>query len=412
MAYNIETVPIVELLEGNEGTHLGDLDTLRSRVFDYTLRATLIGREHVEIDFKGYTIPSIELVNNMLKTITDELGVTFSCINWTLPGAKDGVNGYEILREFERDEYSGASELEYTFIRLCGLIDDHLKREKVCVLDFSSIHISASMTDDMGVKLTGEQFSVTKLQSLIILVRLKAKYNEQLLIEGLNYHSVSKFAYILSYFTMPHCTTIEEVKEFIQAEYKPKDFIFFNSVEIRQSVSEKVTEYNARRVEKLVAIADVFNITEIDRSNLQLGLVVETNDTGIMVLPIRIESISTTDELTQGRFRYILSESATLIEYADLMGDEETGIVHKIIHGVDMSSDAVNLYEIIKDLEPNPPRERKIYYSEGRKNMYQNYLYSHVEQETFKQINLAPTMENIAKATDIGTAYINPIDLI
>ena len=104
--------------------------------------------------------------------------------------------------------------------------------------------------------------------------------------------------------------------------------------------------------------------------------------------------------------------SPTLIHYEDLIASKETGFINRVIHGADMINDAPKLYDILSELNLNPPRVREIYYTEGRHALYEKYLHSLLDETEVKPIDFEPTIENLSKATDIGQAYLNPTDLL
>lgn len=395
---------VKDYLQNPSNTHIEDLDYLLNKIKNHiTINVYLLEKEYV-IDFDGYTLGSMDYFNEQIDELC-KTGVDIKLNNvrqMTLKEDYHNVN--HIVMMSERDE-APASEV---YEQLDLLVDSIIKQSGKCILDFR--RASTTVGSDARVYYSQSSvFQITNVRTLTIIAQLKCKYNDKLDYVGIDFKNEGNLAYLLNYFTVPGCDTIEELSKFMKTQYKANDFVAIADMRYNVKSNIDYDEFNPKKQDGVVTQYDALLSSQIDISKLRLGVIIDVQDTYLeyyLVTPCNIEDVSQFQigDSKKSRYTYTVGSNSAKLYYSDIYSAKES------IHGVEMTSEYQLLFDLVESLGVNPPRMRNLYFSKQRSKLYSSVINGKVTKaKKVRQLEESPSLDTLRKRNSL-TQTIYGID--
>ena len=405
----MQVLKVKDYLKNPNNTHIEDFQYLLDQIQNHITINTFMNEHDYEIDFDGYTVGETDYLNERLDKMREN-NVNIQVVNMRKINLnEDYHNVNHILAPIEANNPDCSAEEVKMELEL--LIESVIKQSGKCILDLR--RASTSLGGDSRVYYTQSSvFQITKPKTLMILAELKCKFNDKLDIVGIEFTSEAKFAYLLNYFTVPGFSDMEQLAEFMKQEYKPNDFIAIADLHYDVKTQMNLEEFNPRKQGGTVSLSDSFKSAQIDVNKIRLGVVISVEDDYLeyyIVTPRNIEYVSEyqVGEGKKSRYTYTVSDTSARLGYDTILSGKES------IHGVEMMSEYQFLYELVEDLNVNPPRERKLHFSKLRRNIYTRTIESKVTKSRRHNTTTdAPTLETLRKRNKLKQTIYSIDDII
>lgn len=403
----IEVIKVSELLADLKSTHVDDLDLLYERLMKSITIKQLMGATYFECDFAGMTTVDITYLRDKFDNLPDKkFNIEFVNIKHLSLSLNNEVRAAHILFDYEANEIS----LEEVYDTLNTMVQSILTSNQTCIIDFSKLSPNINVENySYSSTIQGIGFLIKNPKLALKLLKLKSVYGDKLEYAGLHSNSLTRMTYVSNYFTTPYFKNINEMRDFIHQEYKVSDFVVVNnlviSYETEKDLKEKMKEFSVKNVKQEKTIYDIFARSYLPYANISLGIVTNITDDALYFSKIVIRNSETEEQLSKGRFTYSISPSPEKLSFKELLD------CTKSIHGVELTSESESLYRFIEGISPNPPRERKIYYSTQRAKMFLEWLQKHTTVRKVERYDMKPDIEYLKQDALKHTVFGNLEDM-